>query len=142
MICQVEICIKTKQSLVSDRQLKNYTRAILKYLRQDGEVEIILVGRAMMRRLNLDYRGVDRVTDVLSFAWQEDKILLGQSLGQIYLCPAQIVGQAKEFDVSAREELKRMLAHGILHLLGYDHQDKKRAEKMFSIQEKLVKICQ
>jgi probable rRNA maturation factor len=86
------------------------------------------------------------VTDVLSFAWQEEwgeKFFLpttnqDKHLGQVYICFEKIKIQAKEFKVSARNECTRMIVHGLLHLVGYDHMYDKEAKKMFTLQEKII----
>ena len=106
-----------------------------------GTVEIGAVGAARMRALNRHYRGIDGPTDVLSFAWNETAPPTPGTqtlLAQIYLCPPYIRRQAKRFAVSYREEFVRMLFHGLLHSVGYDHQTKKQAAEMFPLQEKLV----
>jgi len=103
-----------------------------------GSVEINFIGDALMKRMNREHRGKDRVTDVLSFAWQEDSVFKTDCIGQIYICPGQIKRQAKEFRISESEELARMLAHGLLHIVGYDHGDDKEATKMFLLQENIV----
>ena len=103
-----------------------------------GELEINIVGDAEIKDLNFRYRGKNKATDVLSFAWQEDKLIKSSNLGQIYICYPQIERQAKEFKVAVKEEFVRMLAHGFLHIIGYNHEKKKDAEKMFKIQEEIV----
>lgn len=90
-----------------------------------------------MRKLNRDYRGIDRTTDVLSFPMHELSGGLAayqracQSahvqgmvlpLGDVVIDPAKAQIQAKEIGHSLRAEIRRLLAHGILHLLGYDHE--------------------
>jgi len=101
-----------------------------------GEVEINLVGDKLIRELNKNYRGKDQTTDVLSFAWREagDK----ENLGQIFISYPQIKRQAKEYGVPVKQEFTRMLAHGVLHLVGFDHLKEKDAKKMFTLQEKIV----
>ncbi|MDD2807952.1 MAG: rRNA maturation RNase YbeY [Patescibacteria group bacterium] len=103
-----------------------------------GLVEINIISDAEMRQINKQYRGKNKVTDVLSFAWQEDKIVASNFLGQIYICLPQIKRQAKEYGVTAQEEFKRMLTHGLLHLIGYDHQVKSDEKKMFTLQNKIL----
>ena len=103
-----------------------------------GIIDIEIVGDKRIKSINKSYRGIDRVTDVLSFAWQEDKSFQSNYLGQIFVSYPTIVRQAKAYSVTTKEEFIRMLVHGLLHLVGYDHVAKKDAEKMFSIQEKIV----
>lgn len=106
-----------------------------------GVVEVGVVGDKEIKKLNQHYRGVDKITDVLSFSWSEDgERRTGKMLGQIYICYPQIVRQAKDFEVSAKEEFARMMAHGLLHIVGYDHIRPAEAKKMFSFQEKILKL--
>ncbi len=103
-----------------------------------GAVEIQLIGERYMQKLNHRFRGQNRVTDVLSFSWREDTQWQGNHLGQLYLCPKYIQRQAKRFGVTPTEEFLRTLVHGLLHLIGYDHQTAQEARRMFSVQERLV----
>ena len=105
----------------------------------NGELEVNIVGEKEIKDLNFRYRGKNKVTDVLSFAWQEDKVVKTKNLGQIYICYPQIVRQAKELKIKIKEEFVRMLSHGFLHIMGYDHVEKKDAKKMFGIQEEIVR---
>lgn len=104
-----------------------------------GIVEINIIGDKEMTELNFEYRGKKYPTDVLSFAWTEDKKIKSKLLGQIYICLPQIKRQAKEYKIKEYEELARMLIHGLLHLVGHDHIKKTMAVKMFKIQEGIIK---
>ena len=104
-----------------------------------GTVEINIIGSVAMRRLNRTCRGIDAVTDVLSFAWSETAGKKQEAmLGQVYVCPSHIAFQAKNFSVTFVEEFIRMLTHGLLHIVGYDHVGKREAALMFSLQELIV----
>lgn len=103
-----------------------------------GMVEITLIGDDEIKKLNKLYRGISKVTDVLSFAWEEDQVVPSSLLGQIYISYPQIKRQSKIFKCSPQEEGIRMLVHGLLHIVGYDHADKNGADKMFGLQEKIV----
>lgn len=105
-----------------------------------GEVEITLVGDKKIKSLNSKYRGKNKVTDVLSFSWREDGEMPGKFLGQIYICYPQIIRQAKDYKIAVKEEFARMLVHGLLHLVGYDHVKPGDARKMFKLQEKIVRL--
>jgi probable rRNA maturation factor len=111
---------------------------IKKNTRKSGEVEVNIIGDAEMKKLNAHYRGKNKPTDVLSFAWKEDSVIKTAYLGQIYICYPQIVRQSKELFISSDEEFVRMLAHGFLHIIGHEHIEKKEAKIMFDIQEKIV----
>ncbi|HLC69981.1 MAG TPA: rRNA maturation RNase YbeY [Patescibacteria group bacterium] len=107
-----------------------------------GVVEINVVDKKTIKKINREWRGKNQVTDVLSFAWQEGLTTPGSShLGEIYLCFEKIKEQAKEFKVTAKEEFARMLVHGLLHLVGYDHLKPLDAKKMFKKQEMIIKEC-
>ena len=118
--------------------VKKVLRIARKLLKLSGEVEVSVIGEKEMKELNFRYRGKNKVTDVLSFAWQEDKKVKSEFLGQIYICYPQIARQAAELSVNVKEEFARMLTHGLLHIMGYDHVKKQDAKKMFKIQEEIV----
>lgn len=103
-----------------------------------GLVEITFVSNKEIRRLNRVQRGMDKSTDVLSFAWAQDRRVPTAMLGEVYLSYQYIFNQAKRFAVSQREETVRMLTHGLLHLAGHDHLKESEAKKMFALQEKVV----
>ncbi|MFH1286945.1 MAG: rRNA maturation RNase YbeY [Candidatus Magasanikbacteria bacterium] len=104
------------------------------------EISIHFVGDMKIRSLNRVYRGKDAVTDVLSFGTENG--LYGDDrnndFGDIFICTPQILRQAKECGVPFGEECARMIIHGILHILGYDHKKSIGAKKMFFKQERLV----
>ena len=104
-----------------------------------GTVEVTIVGEKKIKSLNAKYRGKNKVTDVLSFSWLEGGEMPGNFLGQIFICYPQSVRQAKEYKILVEEEFARMLVHGLLHLVGYDHIKDKDAKKMFALQEKIIK---
>ncbi|MDO9509922.1 MAG: rRNA maturation RNase YbeY [Candidatus Magasanikbacteria bacterium] len=105
----------------------------------EGEVDIIIIDDKEMKRLNLENRGKNKTTDVLSFAFSEDKKIKSDYLGQIFISYPQIKKQAKEYKVKEKEEFIRILTHGLLHLIGYDHNLKVKEQKMFNLQEKIIK---
>ena len=91
-----------------------------------------------MHELNLKYRGIDRTTDVLSFAFEDNnKICYNiRQLGEIYISISKMKKQAKDYGHSEKRELAFLVVHGLLHLLGYDHTLGIEEEKeMFEKQE-------
>lgn len=86
-------------------------------------LDVILIDDKKMHELNLNYRGIDRTTDVLSFALEEsDNIKLPiRQLGSIYISIPVMIRQASEYNHSQKRELSFLVCHGLLHLLGYDH---------------------
>ncbi|KKR34712.1 MAG: putative rRNA maturation factor [Candidatus Magasanikbacteria bacterium GW2011_GWA2_40_10] len=128
---------RVKCSWTSGR-IKKVFNIISSRIKISGELEINIVGEKEIKDLNFRYRKKNKVTDVLSFAWQEDSVVKTKNLGQIYICYPQIERQAKEFKVLVEEEFVRMLTHGFLHIIGYNHEKNKDAKKMFKIQEEVV----
>lgn len=112
--------------------------------KKEVELSIALIGQGRMRKLNKRYRGKNRVTDVLAFP--ESKVLLEkfkvgplqktQSLGEIVICLPEVKKNAKKYNTNFKKELINCLIHGILHLLGYNH------EKMEEKQKYYLDLCQ
>ncbi len=105
-----------------------------------AEVSVTLMDSEEIRRLNRDFRGVDRKTDVLSFPLEEgespgEKITY---LGDVIVCPEVIYHQAKDFGTGYRQEFCLMVIHSVLHLLGYDHMEEDEKKEMFEKQEKIL----
>ena len=138
MECLVYSSVKNK--IFSDKKTKEIVFYILKFLKKKGDVSIHFIGDTKMKKINNLYRGKKNTTDVLSFA-NLDKIFFEKDdeLGDIFLSIPQIKRQAKKYKVSQKQEFNRMITHGLLHLLAYNHEDKKEAKKMFELQEKILK---
>ncbi len=99
---------------------------------------IVFIDDEYMHELNLKYRGIDRTTDVLSFAFEDNnKICYNiRQLGEIFVSIPKMKSQAEEYGHSEKRELAFLVVHGILHLLGYDHTKGLKEEKeMFEKQE-------
>ena len=110
-------------------------RAIIRKLarlisKKDWKVSISFVKAGAMKKLNREYRKKDRPTDVLSFNMNEGKLL-----GDVVVCPSVAKANARKYNVSFNAEIARLVAHGLLHLLGYDH-----GRKMFEMQDKILEV--
>lgn len=101
----------------------------------DGTIVIKLGDREESKNLNLQYLEKDYPTDVLSFPFNEE-LPDGFYIGDIFICYPIAEIQAKENNVSLQEELFRLMVHGILHLLDYDHE--KDTGQMETLQEQLI----
>lgn len=102
---------------------------------------VILIDDEKMQELNKKYRNLDRTTDVLSFAYEDNERLTFENriLGEIFISIPKMQAQAKEYGHSEKRELSFLTVHGILHLLGYDHTlGKKEEEEMFAKQELIL----
>ena len=102
---------------------------------------IVFVDDKTIQDINRDYRGKDRITDVISFAFEDnDKKSYNniRILGEIYICIPQMERQAMEYGHSQKRELSFLTVHGLLHLLGYDHMNTEDEKVMFSKQEMIL----
>lgn len=139
---QISVRVKREfEPLVGEAWVRKIARQVL---RAEGapapyEVSLFFADSSMVRRLNRDYRGVDETTDVLAFYMLPHKA--GDSsfifppdgvtrLGEIIISYPQVVQQAKELGHSTERELALVIIHGILHLLGYDHEQPDEESKM------------
>ena len=105
----------------TQNEVEKIFKIIQKKLKANGELDVNVVREREIKDLNFRYRGKNKVTDTLSFAWQEDGVIKSKNLGQIYICYPQIARQAKQLKIKIKEEFARMLIHGFLHIIGYDH---------------------
>lgn len=124
--------------------VKNLAEEILDYLNLENvELSIVLTDDETIKQLNKEWRNKDKPTDVLSFPINEKP--LGYKyivLGDVIISVLFAKNQAKEVGLTEKEEILRLLAHGILHLLGYDHETSEEdAKVMFNLQEKIFKHC-
>lgn len=106
-----------------------------------GNVTVMVTDAESIRTLNRTYRGIDRVTDVLTFpAWEGDAILCPPDgyLGDVAICMPRAVEQAEAFGHSLRRELAFLTVHGALHLSGYDHMTPEDERAMFAKQEEIL----
>ena len=94
-----------------------------------------------MHEINKKYRGIDRTTDVISFALNDNKRIetMINVLGDIYISIPKMVEQAKQYEHSEKRELSFLTLHGLLHLLGYDHMNSEDEKVMFGLQDEILK---
>lgn len=101
-------------------------------LPEDAEVSVVMVSDEAIQGLNREYRGIDAATDVLSFAQQEGEELIDAYevpvLGDIVISLERAVEQAASFQHPLERELSFLLVHGLLHLVGYDHDEEFEGE--------------
>ena len=113
-------------------------------LKDNYLVDVSVVDNKFIHQINREYRGVDRPTDVISFAFLDDKeeqTLVGLdqiSLGTILISFEKAEEQAKEYDHSLLREMSFLFVHGLLHLLGYDHMKKEDEIVMFKLQDEIL----
>lgn len=104
-------------------------------------LETTLCDPKKIHALNLRFRKVDRPTDVLSFAYEEEEKEVKNApriLGEIFICVEKAKEQALLYQHSFMREISFLFVHGLLHLLGYDHQNKEEEKVMFDLQDKIL----
>ncbi len=102
---------------------------------------VIIINNDSIHKINKEYRGIDRPTDVITFALEDNKQINMPEvrvLGDIYISYDKVISQAKEYNHSIKREICFLAVHGLLHLLGYDHMKKEDEIKMFSLQKELL----
>ncbi|MFZ3121782.1 MAG: rRNA maturation RNase YbeY [Thermodesulfovibrionales bacterium] len=152
---------RQKPTKISQQKIKRDSAVLLRLLGlKDAELSILLVDDSRMRGLNHKYRGIDRTTDVLSFPQISEKWKVGSEklnkrkkmikpstshflfptshflLGDVVINLQAAKRQAPEHGLSFNEELRWLLVHGVLHLIGYDHERSKYAERKMRTKER------
>ena len=116
-------------------------REIFKHVRDNREFNIIFVSNEEIQEINKNYRNIDRVTDVISFALMdndESNYNAENELGDIFICVDRAKEQAVEYGHSLEREIGFLSVHGYLHLCGYDHMTKEDEEIMFKKQDEIL----
>jgi probable rRNA maturation factor len=116
------------------------------------EISLVVTGQERMQELNRQYRGQDRPTDVLSFAMSESSedepaAFIGPPdgllhLGEIIVSYPQSVIQAQEHGHSIKKEMAILIIHGVLHILGYDHEKPDMEAKMLAREKDILAVCE
>ena len=106
---------------------------------------VIIVDNDYIHELNKNYRNIDRVTDVITFALEDEKDIVEPNgvrmLGDIYISIDKARSQAEEYGHSLLRELSFLAIHGFYHLLGYDHMTEEEEKVMFAKQEEVLHEC-
>ena len=138
--------ILIKSNLKKQRPPAARIRASLRMLMgsaglRDAEVSVLLTGDRAMRTLNRRYRGKDRTTDVLSFPLRGGTFSRVQRrlLGDIVICLPVAARQARAAGETLLDEIDRLLVHGFLHLLGYDHEQSGREARRMEERERRLR---
>ena len=112
------------------------------HIGDDVEVSCVLVDDERIHEINREYRHIDRSTDVISFAMEDNDQFyvegMPRTLGDIFISVDHAKKQAEEYGHSLRREMCFLFTHGILHLLGYDHMTDEQEKEMFGLQDKIL----
>jgi len=118
---------------VDSKRLKSHAEKFLRALgRLDDELSVLLVDDETIHNLNLQHRKIDSATDVLSFPQMEDGEFISHMLGDVVISVETAKRQAVGHHFSLEQELVLLLLHGLLHLLGYDHERSPKEEKLMT----------
>lgn len=111
-------------------------------IEDDVEVSCVLVDDERIHKINREYRHIDRSTDVISFAMEDNDQFyvegMPRTLGDIFISVDHAKKQAEEYGHSLRREMCFLFTHGILHLLGYDHMTDEQEKEMFGLQDQIL----
>lgn len=113
----------------------------LEYMKfkKEAEVSVSVVDECEIKNLNREFRGIDKVTDVLSFPIGDKNPETGEIvLGDIVMCAEKIIAQAREYGHTRKRELAFLTCHSMLHLLGYDHMEEEERAEMENLQRKIL----
>lgn len=135
VLVRVEVARGAKGARQAAARIKKMAETALKGLGcNDRELSVLVTGNERIRELNAMYRAIDRPTDVLSFPMDDPSML-----GDVVISIEKAAIQAEQFGVTLEEETGRLVAHGLLHLLGYDHvRGGRQAAKMKTAEEELM----
>ena len=146
----IEIDFTSKFDEFSNYEKKylDITKVALEHLGLDFSpvISISFVDNKYIHKINKKYRDVDRETDVISFAFLDDDENRDHTLhsknvvplGDIYISVDKAKEQAENYGHSLERELSFLYVHGLLHLLGYDHQNEEQEKEMFALQEEIL----
>lgn len=134
--------------LTSNKNLRKYNSLIKQYylktlkvlnLKDVFELSLIVVGKTRITNINKKFRNINKETDVISFAEIDSKDeFVDNYLGDIFINNNKVSKQAKAYKHSIKREYCFLFVHGLLHLLGYDHMNKKDEKIMFNLQDKII----
>ncbi|MEI7667993.1 MAG: rRNA maturation RNase YbeY [Erysipelotrichaceae bacterium] len=120
----------------------NQTENILK-IAKSYSFSVILVDSINIKAINHNYRNIDSVTDVISFAYNDSELTFSNEnaeLGDIFINTDYIRLQAKEYGHTLKREFAFLVTHGLLHLLGYDHQEEHEERIMINLQKEILNV--
>ena len=138
MIIDLQIACEQETGLPTAEQIEQWATAAVQPQSDEVEMTVRIVDEAESHELNLNYRGKDRPTNVLSFPFEcPDEVEL-PLLGDLVICRQVVEREAQEQDKPVMAHWAHMVVHGSLHLLGYDHIENDEAEEMESLETQIM----
>ncbi len=139
MILDLEIQNLTNLEWIpSEDSLTEWSRAAIRQEREHAELVIRLVDEAEIQDLNREYRGKDKPTNVLSFPSILPSVVDSNLLGDIIICAPVVLREAQDQGKSVDAHWAHMVVHGVLHLLGYDHQEENDGDSMERLEREIM----
>ena len=140
---KIEVYVQVNEEI---EELKTVEKVLYGAIKKENlenvSFNLIIVDNNYIHNLNKKYRNIDKETDVITFALEdEDSVIIPEGeriLGDIYISIDRAKSQAKEYGHSLLRELSFLAVHGFYHLLGYDHQTKEEEKEMFQKQEEVL----
>lgn len=137
-----EIINNTNKKISELEESNKYVLYLVDKLNLNNAIfNIIFITNEEIKSINKEYRNIDKITDVISFALEDNEKIIDSNLrvlGDIYISYEKTITQSSEFENTVLEEIKFLITHGILHLLGFDHMNEKDEKVMFDYQYKLI----
>ena len=138
MIIDLQIACEQESGLPTEEQIEQWATAAVQPQSDEVEMTVRIVDEAESHTLNLNYRGKDRPTNVLSFPFEcPDEVEL-PLLGDLVICRQVVEREAQEQEKPLMAHWAHMVVHGSLHLLGYDHIEDDEAEEMESLETQIM----
>ena len=140
---EIELFTLVEEKIPELETVKKVLKSAIEKEKLDNvSFNVIIVDNAYIHELNKTYRNIDKETDVITFALEDDDSMIlpekVRVLGDIYISIDKAKTQAKEYNHSLLRELSFLAVHGFYHLLGYDHQTEEESKIMFQKQEEVL----
>ncbi|MBU1781869.1 rRNA maturation RNase YbeY, partial [bacterium] len=140
---QVQVANCQRKELIKIEKIKKIGLRLLKHLGEKGKISLVFSNDQFIKKLNKEYRGINKATDVLAFAFREAYYPLIKEdsfLGEVIISVQTAGKQANDLNHSLEKELNILIIHGLLHLLGYDHLKVEDETKMREKEEELLTL--
>lgn len=134
---ELQLVASTRQ-VPGEAEFQRWVLAVLEGRLDAAEVVIRVVDEQESQQLNRDYRGKDKATNVLSFPFDVPSQVESAHIGDLVICAPVVIREAAEQQKPAVDHWAHMVVHGMLHLLGFDHQDEAEANEMESMERGIL----
>jgi probable rRNA maturation factor len=141
----LKIVNKQKMVEIDMRAVRRLVKSVLEeYGRADSDLTVLFTDDLFLRKLNLEYRGIDKTTDVLSFSMMEgdESTVPAEAetvLGDVIISVERASVQARRYKKPVGYEILKLVAHGVLHLVGFDHTSTDERKRMRCIENRHLK---